>query len=145
MWRLTFVFFVGMFVTAMFTNAIAVYLLHDVDADRVGQWGLAYWGLTLEFFVFALLVSAAFLVLTGLGRLLLGLRNVPVNIRLGLVLSVVVILIQYPAEFTIRQLNGGSSDAFLLGYLLLSPVFCASVTLLDQRKRCVPLTLNKIS
>ena len=49
-----------MFATAMFTNAAAVYLLHDVDADRIGKWNLAYWELTLEFLVFALLQQYSF-------------------------------------------------------------------------------------
>jgi hypothetical protein len=32
MWRFAFRFFLGVFAAAIFTNAAAVYLLHDVDA-----------------------------------------------------------------------------------------------------------------
>jgi hypothetical protein len=34
MWRLSFRFFLGIVAAAIFTNAVAVYLLHGVDADR---------------------------------------------------------------------------------------------------------------
>ena len=46
MWRLASRFFLGIFVAALFTNAVAVYLLHDVDPDRIGKLNLAYWELT---------------------------------------------------------------------------------------------------
>ena len=43
--RLASTFFVAMFATALLTNAGAVYLSHDVDADRIGKWNLAVEGL----------------------------------------------------------------------------------------------------
>jgi hypothetical protein len=60
MWRLTSRFFVGLFAAALFTNAAAVYLFHDVDADRVAKLNRAYAELALEFFVFALVLAIIF-------------------------------------------------------------------------------------
>src|SRR3979411_2289101 len=99
MWRLTSRFCIGTFAAAMFTNAAAVYLLHDVDADRVGKWNLAYYELTLEFFVFSLVLTVSFLLLTWIGRVVFGLRDVTLNLKLGFVLGIAVTSIQYPAEF----------------------------------------------
>jgi hypothetical protein len=60
MWRLTSRFFIGMFATAMLTNAASVYLLHDVDTDRMGKWNLAYRELTAEFLLFGLTCRSNF-------------------------------------------------------------------------------------
>jgi hypothetical protein len=119
----------------MFTNAVAVYLLHDVDADRIGRLNLAYWELTLEFLAFSLVVAACFLLLTWIGTTVFGLRDVTLNLRLGFVLGIAVMLLQYPAEFAVRRLSPTHSDAFLLGYLLLSPLCCAAIVLLNTRRR----------
>jgi hypothetical protein len=139
MWRLTSRFFIGMFATAMFTNAAAVYLLHDVDADRVGKWNLVYWELTLEFLVFSLVLTVFLFLLTWIGTMVFRLRHVTLNLKLGFVLGIAVVLIQYPAEFTVRKLTGHSADAFLLGYVLLSPICCAALILLNGRKRRGPI------
>ena len=42
----------------MLTNAVAIYLLHDVGADRIGKWNLAYSELTQEFVLFAIIGQA---------------------------------------------------------------------------------------
>lgn len=131
MWRLTSSFFIGMLTTAMFTNAVAVYLLHDVDADRMGRLNLAYWELAEEFLMFAVIVAALFLLFAWIGNLVFRLRDTSPNFRLGLLLGVGVILIQYPAEFMVRRVTGRPADTFLLGYLLLSPVLCAAINLLN--------------
>jgi len=120
----------------MFTNAAAVYLLHDVDADRIGKWNLAHWELTLEFFVFSLVLTACFFLLTWIGTVAFGLRDVTPNPKLGFVLGMAVTLIQYPSEFAVRKLTAGHfADAFLLGYLLLSPICCVVIILLNSHKR----------
>lgn len=124
-----------MLAAAILTNAVAVYLFHDVDADRVGKLNLAYRELTLEFLTFALVLAVPFFLLTWIGTVVFGLRDVPSNLNLGFVLGIALILIQYPAEFTLRKLAPEHSDAFLLGYLLLSPVCCAAIILLNSRKR----------
>ena len=125
-----------MFATALLTNAAAVYLLHDVDADRIGKWNLAFWELTLEFFIFSLVLTVSFFLMTWIGIMVFRLRQVALNFKLGLVLGIAVMLVQYPAEFTVRKLAPGhSADSFLLGYILLSPICCAAVVLLSTHKR----------
>ena len=134
MWRLASRFFIGIFATALFTNAAAVYLLHDVDSDRIGKWNLAFWELTLEFFIFGLVLTVSFFLLTWIGTMVFRLRHVAPNLKLGFALGIAVTLIQYPAEFAVRKLTGHSADSFLLGYILLSPVCCAAIVLLNARK-----------
>jgi hypothetical protein len=136
MWQLTSRFFIAMFATALLTNAAAVYLLHDVDADRIGKWNLAFWELTLELFIFGLVLTVSFFLLTWSGIMVFRLRQVTLNFKLGVVLGIAVMLVQYPAEFTVRKLAPGhSADSFLLGYILLSPIFCAAIVLLSAHKR----------
>ena len=136
MWRLTSRFFIALFATALLTNAAAVYWLHDVDADRIGKWNLAFWELTLEFFVFSLVLTVSFFLQTWIGIMVFRLRQVALNFKLGLVLGIAVMLVQYPAEFTVRKLAPGhSADSFLLGYILLSPICCAAIVLLSAHKR----------
>lgn len=136
MWRLTSRFFIGMFATALFANAAAVYLLRDVDADRVGKWNLAFWELNLEFFIFSLVLTVCFFLLTWIGAMVFRLRHVAPNLKLSFALGIAVMLIQYPAEFTVRKLTPGhSTDSFLLGYILLSPICCAAIVLLNAHKR----------
>ena len=125
-----------MFATALLTNAAAVYLLHDVDADRIGKWNLAFRELTLEFLIFSLVVTVPFFLLTWIGTMVFRLRHVAPNLKLGVVLGIAVILIQYPAEFTVRKLAPGhSADSFLLGCMLLSPICCAAIVLFSAHKR----------
>ena len=143
MWHLTARFFLGIFVAALFTNAVAVYLLHDVDADRVGKLNLAYWELTLEFFAFSLVLTLIFFLLTWIGTLVFRLRDLPPSRELGFVLGIAVTLIQYPAEFAVRKLDANSADAFLLGYLLLSPVCCSAIVLLNSYNRRI--TKNEVA
>jgi hypothetical protein len=133
MWRLSFMFFIGMFTAAMLTNAISVYLLDDVDADLIGKWNQAYWDLTIEFFFFAVVVAALFLTVTWVGTLILHLSHTPPNSRLALVLGIALILFQYPAEFAVRKLNAGhSANTFLLAYLVLSPMACSTIVLIRR-------------
>jgi len=135
MWRLTWRFYVGTLVAALFTNAVAVYLLHDVDADRIGQWNLAYRELAEEFLLFALVVAALFLLSTWLGKTLLRLPPVSGNSRLALSLGIAVILIQYPVELTVRLMTRHSADMVLTIYMLLSPLCCAAIVLVRSQRQ----------
>ncbi|PYV60238.1 MAG: hypothetical protein DMG95_14235 [Acidobacteria bacterium] len=145
MWRVTYSFLSGVLIAAMITNGVAVYLLHDVDADRIGKWNLAYWELSTEFFFFALIVLGVFLTVTWIGSLLLHVRHAPTSSKLPFVLGVGLILIQYPTEFAVRKLSAAhSADTFLLTYLLLSPVCCAAIILID-RYRTAAATANNVS
>lgn len=135
MWRMTWRFYVGMLVAALFTNAVAVYLLHDVDPDRIGQWNLAYRELAEEFLLFAFVVAALFLLFTWLGKVLLRLPRVSESSNWALSLGIAVILIQYPAEYTVRLITGHSADTFLTIYVLLSPLCCAAIILARSQRR----------
>lgn len=136
MWRLVSNFFAGLLAASVLTNAVAVYWLHDVDPDLVGKWNLAYQQLTLEFLIFSVVVASSFLVLTWMGRIVFRLRQVTVNSRLGLFLGAATVFLQYPAEFAVRMFTTThTSDTFLTAYLLLSPVCCAAIVLLDSHKR----------
>jgi hypothetical protein len=136
MWRLTSRFFLGIFAAAIFTNAAAVYLLRDVDSDRVGKLNLAYGELTLEFVVYGLLLALIFFLFTWVGALVFHLRDISPSLKLGFTLGVVVTILQYPAEFAVRKLAAGdSAEAFLLLYLLFSPVCSAAIILADRHKR----------
>jgi hypothetical protein len=143
MWRLTSRFFLGIFAAAVFTNAAAVYLLHDVDPDRIGKLNLAYWELTLEFFAFGLVLAVIFFVLTWIGTLALRLRDITPNLKLGLILGIAVTVLQYPAEFAVRKFGENWADAFLLGYLLVSPVCCTAIILLNSYKRRMAGSTNR--
>jgi hypothetical protein len=136
MWRLTLRFFLGIFLAASFTNAAAVYLFHDVDADRVGNLNLAYRDLTLEFLVFGFVLTSIFSLLTWVGAVAFRLRDIPPNLKLGFILGMAVTILQYPGEFVVRKLTTeGSADSFLLGYMFLSPICCAVLILLNRHKR----------
>ena len=125
----------GIFSAATVTNAVAVYLLHDVDADLSGRWNQAYLDLSLEFVAFAFVTAALFLFFTWIGKLAFRFRSPTLNTKLGFALGIAVILIQYPAELAVRKVTPAYSEAFLLGYILLSPIVCAATILLDIRKR----------
>jgi hypothetical protein len=121
-----------MLTASLFTNAVAVYLLHDVDADMVGRLNLAYRELMREFVFFAIVATVIFLLAGWLGSLVLRLKVASAGPRLAFVLGVTTILIQYPAEFVARLLNSGrSSDSFLLAYLLLVPACSAGILVRD--------------
>lgn len=133
MWRLSSRFFLGLFGAAICTNAVAVYLLHDVDADRIGKLNLAYSELMKEFFIFSAIASVIFLLVTWIGTRVLRLQGAHRNARLALRLGIALIVIQYPAEFSVRHLASQSfTDAFLLAYLLFSPFLCAAIILFDS-------------
>ena len=134
MWRLAWRFYFGTFVAALFTNAVAVYLLHDVDSDRIGQWNLAYRELAEEFLLFAFIVAGLFLLFTWLGKTLLRLPRVSENSRLALSLGIALILIQYPVEFTVRLITRQPADRFLMIYMLLSPLCCAAIVLVRSQR-----------
>jgi hypothetical protein len=136
MWQLTSRFFLGISAAAIFTNAAAVYVLHDVDTDRIGNLNLAYGELTLEFFAFGVVLAVIFFLLAWIGVRVFRLRDISPNLKLGFALGIAVTIVQYPAEFAVRKLAAGqSTDSFLLSCLLLSPVCCATIILLGSHKR----------
>ena len=60
-----------MLVAVLPVNAVSVYVLHDVDKDRVGRWNLAFLELCEEFLIFSALATGLFLLFLWAGRALL--------------------------------------------------------------------------
>ena len=113
-------------------NFISVYLLHDVDKERVGRWNLAFFELFEEFLLFSLVVTGLFLFFLWCGRALL---RIPAssNYVLAFSMGVLVILLQYPIEVGGRAVLPAWEDVVLTLYLLLSPLICAVVFLIKSR------------
>jgi hypothetical protein len=125
-----------MLAASIFMNALSVYVLHDVDADRIGKLNLAYRELMEEFLLFAVVATAVFLLVVWLGSMVLRLGVATSGPRLAFILGAAVIVIQYPAEFAIRVMNRQhSSESFLLAYLLGAPVCCAAIVIWNARRR----------
>jgi hypothetical protein len=132
MWRITNRFFGGMMIAVLIVNFISVYLLHDVDKDRVGRWNLAFFELCAEFLLFGLVVTALFLLFLWCGRALFRTPVSP-NYVLAFFMGVLVILLQYPVDLASRVLLPSRADLILTVYPLLSPLFCAGILLLKSR------------
>jgi hypothetical protein len=130
--RLASNFFGGMILTVLPVNAISVYLFHDVDPDRVGQLNRAFAELCLEFIGFILVVGGLFMFFTWIGRALLHLQAIPPHPKLGLILGVLAVLLQYPFELAGRLFFPGMQDIVLTVYLLLSPMLFAALLLRDN-------------
>jgi hypothetical protein len=92
MWRLTYSFVGGMTVAALPLNAISVYLFHDVDHDRVGQWNLAYLELCGEILILVAMTGTVVLLLTWIGRMIFRLQEVPPSSKLSFFLGIFLIL-----------------------------------------------------
>jgi len=121
-----------MTIAALPLNAISVYLFHDVDRDRVGQWNLAYLELSEEFLILAVIVGAIVLLLTWLGRILFHLQGTPTNPKLAFFLGILLILAQYPIELAARKYFPVQKDIVLGLYPFLSPIVCTALLLWDN-------------
>jgi hypothetical protein len=110
-------------------NFLSIYVFHDVDKDRIGQWNLAFLELCLEFGVFALVATGIFLLFLWLGRMVLRMSAISSNYLLAFLLGVFLILAQYPIEFLGRLFLPSRQDTVLISYLLLSPVLCSALFL----------------
>jgi len=132
MWRIAYSFFGGLMITVLPVNFISVYLLHDVDKERVGQWNLAFFELCEEFLLFGLVVTGLFLFFLWCGRALLRIPTSS-NYVLAFFMGVLVIVVQYPVERAGRAFFQSRGDVVLNLYLLLSPLFCAVLFLIKSR------------
>jgi hypothetical protein len=103
MWRVAYSFIGGMTITTLSVNAISVYLFHDVDDNRIGQWNLAFRELFGEFLILVAAISAFVLLLTWIGRILFHLKEIPPSPKLAFILGILLILLQYPIEFAARK------------------------------------------
>ena len=48
MWRAIRLLMLGIFCTALFLDAISVYIFHDVDKNKIGHWNEAFADLSIE-------------------------------------------------------------------------------------------------
>jgi hypothetical protein len=103
MWRLTSWFFVGVLVSALFVNALSVYVFHDVDREMIGRWHEAYFQLNIELLFFSLIVTGLLLLFMCLGIKLFRYPVFSQNVRLAFTLGVGTILIQYVYDLAARS------------------------------------------
>jgi hypothetical protein len=122
----------GLFCTALFCAAISVYVLHDVDHDKIGHWNEAFAGLCAESVLFTLVISGAVGLLTLLGRHIFHLRGYSPRAMLGLFLGVGVTVAQYPWDFVGRRLLPKLAEFSLSLYLVVAIVLCTIALLRDN-------------
>jgi hypothetical protein len=129
----------GIFCTALFVDAISVYILHDVDKDQIGHWNEAFIGLCTESLLFTVIVGAGGALLTLLGRHLFRLRGYSPRAKVGLFLGIGVTVIQYPWDLVGRAAFPKLADSSLALYLIVAIVLCSIVIVHDnfrQMKLC---------
>jgi hypothetical protein len=129
MQKLAKAFFWGLVVAGVSLNAISVYLLHDVDANRIGKLNLAFAELCEEFSFFIVIASVFFLFVLWIGKKLLRLQLLAPNQRLAFSLGAMLMIAQYGIDFFVRALLPNQRGTVLTAYLLLSPVLCAAIAL----------------
>jgi cytochrome bd-type quinol oxidase subunit 1 len=135
MWRAILLLMLGMLCTALFLDAISVYVFHDVDQDKIGHWNEAFADLSVEAVVFSLIISGAAWFLALLGRQLFNLRGYSPRARIGLSLGIAAVGFQYPFEFAGRKLVPNHAEFFLAFYLVAAVFLCTSVLLRDTIKQ----------
>ncbi len=128
-----------MLITVLPVNFISVYLLHDVDKERAGQWNLAFFELCEEFLIFSMVVTGLFLFFLWCGRVLLRIPPSS-NYVLAFSMGVLVILVQYPIELAGRAVLPSWEDVVVTLYLLVSPLLCAVFFLIRSRIAPGPTT-----
>lgn len=129
----------GIFSTALFSAAISVYVFHDVDKNKIGQWNEAFAGLSIEGVLFTVMVGGGVAVLTLLGRHLFHLRGYSPRSKLVFSLGIGVTLLQYPWDFVGRTAFPKFADFSLFAFLIVAIVLCSVVIVRDtfrQMKLC---------
>jgi hypothetical protein len=133
--RTTLFLMLGIFGTALFGAAISVYMLHDVDQEKIGHWNEAFVGLCAESVLFTLIVGGGVALLTLLGRHLFHLKGYSPRAVLGLILGVGVTVLQYPWEFAVRKQLPKLAVTSLYLYLVVAIVFCTVVIVRDNLRQ----------
>lgn len=131
----TLFFMLGIFGTALIGAAISVYMLRDVDQDKIGHWNEAFVGLCVESVLFTLIVGGGVALLTLLGRRLFHLKGYSPRAMLGLLLGVGVTVLQYPWEFAVRKRIPKLADTSLYLYLVIAIALCTVVIIRDNFKQ----------
>ena len=129
----------GILCTALLSDAVSVYIFHDVDKDKIGHWNEAFAGLCIEFVLFTVIVGSGVALLSLLGRKLLHLKGYSPRSKLAFLLGVGVTVIQYIWDFAGRAAFPKFADSSLLLYLIVAIVLCSIVIVRDnfrQMKLC---------
>ena len=135
MWRAILLLMLGIFCTALFLDAISVYVFHDVDQGKIGHWNEAFADLSIETVVFTLIISGSVWLLALLGRQLFNLRGYSPRARTGLFLGIAATVFQYPFESVGRRLVPNLAESFLSFYLVAAILLCTAVLLRDIFKQ----------
>jgi hypothetical protein len=88
-------FFLGLLLAMLPVNAISVYVLHDVDQDRVGLWNKAFRVLAAGALAFSVVASLLLLIYLSAGRRILRLSEAPTDTSLATVLGASAAVCQY--------------------------------------------------
>ena len=139
MWRAILLFMLGILCAALLSDAISVYIFHDVDKDMIGHWNEAFAGLCIEFVLFTLIVGGGVALLTLLGRQLLHLKGYSPRSKLAFFLGIGVTVVQYLWDFAGRAAVPKLADSSLALYLIVAIVLCSIFLVRDnfrQMKLC---------
>ena len=128
----------GTFCTALFLAAISVYIFHDVDQDRIGHWNEAFVDLSIEVFVFSLILGGAAWLLALVGQRVFGLRGGSPRAKIGLSLGIATAVFQYPFEFLGRRLVPNFAGSLLSLYIVAAIILCTAVLLRDASRQREP-------
>jgi hypothetical protein len=132
--RTTLFLVLGIFCTALLVDAIAVYLLHDVDHDMMGRLNEAFLQLCFESFLFAAIVGGAAGLLATLGRFILRLRSYSPHGFRDFLLGIGVTIFQYVWEYSARAILPKRADLALSIYMIAAIALC-TVVLLHETAR----------
>lgn len=119
----------GTFSTALLLSLFSVYILHDVDREKVGHLNQAFTGLCFESAVFALVIGAATGVLTAIGKRLLRVKGSNSRPAFGIFLGCCVAVCQYPWDLVARSFFPQLADLALETYVVVASLLCAAVLL----------------
>jgi len=125
----------GILCASLLIDAIAVYVLRDVDQNQIGHWNEAFTGLCVESILFSLIIVGPVWLLTFLGLRLFHLKNHFPRAMLALLLGIGATVIQYPLELATRKLLPKLTEFFLGSYLIATIVLCTVVLLYDSFRR----------
>jgi hypothetical protein len=125
----------GIFATALLSDAVSVYIFHDVDKEKVGHLNEAFVGLVAEIILFTLVIGLGVALLAALGRKLLHLKSYRPHARLGLFLGIGITAMQYPWDYIGRAFFPSFADTFLSLYLVLAIVICSIFIVWDSFMR----------
>lgn len=132
------IFFFGVAVSALPVNALSVYVFHDVDKNRMGQWNRAFGELMVEFLLFSTITALFLLVFLALGRRFIRPSVSEFHPGLSFLLGCGLLVFQYIFDILVRVFIPSMYDLMLGTYLLIGPAFCAAILLRSGTQRAQP-------